>query len=94
MNLRIKGVTLIKFLIIFLLGIAFCQWVFPLFDSLLSLLCQYIETVKIKLVEKTTESTVHIAQLKDELEEKPSSARAIGFMVQEQEDGEDYYEDD
>lgn len=50
--------------------------------------------VKIKLVEKTTESTVHIAQLKDELEEKPSSARAIGFMIQEQEDGEDYYEDD
>ena len=74
---------------------AFCQWVIPLVDSFLSLMCQWVEMVKIQLVEKTTESTVHISKLKEDLGEgNSSSARAIGFVIPEQEDGEDYYEDD
>ena len=80
----------ITILLIFLLGMAFCQWIVPLIDSLFAILLQYCEVVKGNLVEKTTISSLKIAKLNKEAEE--TNIAAIGFVANN--DIEEAYSDD
>lgn len=91
-----ERVVFITILLMFLFGYAFCAWGVPVLDSLFNTIALLFQALQGKIAIKITEDSVKVEKLKQELGEDKnlSSTHSIGFIIPEEDEEEDYYEDD
>lgn len=72
----------IEYLLIFLAGIVFSDYIIPLFDGLLKLILTWFEYPKQICSEKINESE---ARIKQTLSDSSNTVKKIGFVIEEDE---------
>ena len=91
MNGRLITITI---LLVFLAGYAFCAWGVPFLDNIFNTFAVFVQRLQGILAVKITEDSVKVTKLKQEMTEKAESARAIGFVIPDEIEDEEYEEDD
>ena len=77
----------INIIIVFLLGIVFIQWIFPLVDGLIGLFLTQFEVWKSYMAIKIAKSQQQVEELKEKI--NSNNLSQIGFAVLEEEEEEE-----
>lgn len=76
----------IKYLLTFIFGVIFTQWIVPLVDGFINVLLQYFEAKKSPYVLQVQKDTNELTKLKQELTNEDNSLEQIGFVIPNEEE--------
>ena len=88
MRTKAERMIFINIIIVFLLGIVFIQWIFPLVDGLIGLFLTQFEVWKNYMAVKIAKSQQQIEELKEKTNNNNNLSQ-IGFAVLEEEEEEE-----
>lgn len=80
-----KGAIIITFLLYFVLGIIFVEFIQPVLEELTAVIIGKFETIKAKYSIEITQSNKTIQDITESMEEVPQQP-AIGFLIDSEEE--------